>query len=84
MSLVRMEHPNLFGYECFVDQDFAQCVEDFADSAGKFYFGVWITSSFRAESSKLKGLVVTEASTFSNHLVGHAIDFNLFIEMENT
>lgn len=72
-----MEHSNLFGYECFVDEGFVKCVTRFADVAKLFEFGVWITSSFRQKGSRLKGAVVEEA-TFSNHLVGHAIDFNFY------
>nr|XP_039259092.1 uncharacterized protein LOC120335622 [Styela clava]XP_039259093.1 uncharacterized protein LOC120335622 [Styela clava] len=37
---------------------------------------VWVTHAFREEGQNLGGTVVPPATT-SNHLVGHAIDFNL-------
>ncbi|GAB4253990.1 MAG: hypothetical protein Kow0079_09970 [Vicingaceae bacterium] len=58
-----------------VHKDFVPLLNDVNEMAKKQKVKVWVTSSFR-ETSKVNGAIVTPAK-FSNHMVGHAIDFNL-------
>ena len=75
-SLLRYEHENLFGQTVYIDRDFGPFLDEYCRLALNVGFEVMAISSFRDEHSKIRGTIV-EPATFSNHLAGHALDFNL-------
>ena len=64
-----------FEGDCNVDDDFVIHLEKMNEVAVKYNMIVIITSSFRKDTN-VAGAIVTPAK-MSNHLIGHAIDFNL-------
>lgn len=77
-KIVEFKASNFVGYNgkpIMVDEDFVPYLKTMNDIAVKSNMQVIVTSSFRKDTN-VKGAIVKPA-TMSNHLVGHAIDFNL-------
>ena len=73
--LVLFEASHFSGSACRVDHQFVPALEQINHYAEQAGVNVFVTSSFRT-TTNVEGAIVTPA-TFSNHLVGHAIDMNL-------
>lgn len=82
--IVKVEHPalSLSGKKLFVNKGYLVRVLLFLDIAEQLGIKVYITSSFRFDSKKIKGAVVKPAK-MSNHFIGFAFDCN-FIESDGT
>jgi len=78
-SLFHCTHSNFEGYKgrkIIVDTDFHHFMDEMNAMAAEIGVTIVIMDSMRDHGRKLTGTVV-EPSKISNHLVGHAIDFNL-------
>lgn len=70
---------NFTGSSIYSDPLFFPALERINDYAKKSNIKIFVTHSFRANGQKITGTVVSPASK-SNHLVGHAIDFNISLK----
>ncbi|KAL9979454.1 hypothetical protein ACROYT_G017125 [Oculina patagonica] len=61
-----------------VHTGFYDSIAQIDDYAGKCGVKVLVTSSFRKSGKPLSGPIVVPPAVDSNHLVGHAIDMNLY------
>lgn len=78
-QLRQYEHERFVGRAVTADRDFFRCLDRIAGFAKNSGLFVYITSSTRDPGVEVRGAVVTPAKR-SNHLVGHAVDFNLRAE----
>ena len=74
--ILRYENTQFVGNVCYCHEDFIEVLDKINTIASNENLQIYITSSLRKRTDILNSTVV-EPSTFSNHLVGHAIDFNL-------
>ena len=74
-ALTRISHPRLTGSPCIVDVEFESTMRQLINYAEQCRIKIYVTSSWRANAN-VSGAIVTPA-TRSNHMAGHAIDFNL-------
>lgn len=74
--LERFHHERFIGKQVTADRDFFQPLDRVAGFAAQTRLFVHVTSSTRDPGGQVNGAIVKPASR-SNHLVGHAIDFNL-------
>ena len=73
---------NLAGYDnqqTIVDFDFVPYMDRINSYAKNSNVIIYVTSSFRKKKHKLAGIIVPPSKK-SNHLVGHAIDINIFFD----
>lgn len=78
-TLVSYSASQIKGYQGLnvrVHQDFKKYMDMMNRYAKECKVTVWVTNAFRKTAQSLHGTVVPPAQK-SNHLVGHAIDFNL-------
>jgi len=74
--IVQFKHELLTGKDCFVHDGFIPAMNQFVGALALFGCSALIVSSFRT-TTVVPGAIVTPAS-HSNHLIGHAIDVNLY------
>ncbi len=72
--IIDYKNTNFVGI-CKIHSDFKHKMDQVNEIAKKEEFFIIVTSSYR-ETNKVKGAIVKPA-TRSNHMIGHAIDFNL-------
>lgn len=67
----------LHGKPLRIEQGFAEYMSQIEDLLDKYDLCMWITSSLRESNAPVSNAIVDPAK-LSNHLVGHAIDMNLY------
>lgn len=70
------EHPRLVGNPCMIHPDFEIWMDLFCELLEKHKIKALVTSSFR-NTIIVPGAIVKPAK-MSNHLIGHAIDCNIY------